>query len=191
MRRVISSSLVPPGGWRFKVNDLTLKAGTFPALKSLVERHYSANGWDFDEIRWEEELCDQLNLGDTHCGEPPPPDLKGRVVGLHDLEQFAHTATEWFKAGGKCVPQEEADRRAEICSKCPENLNLTGCWACFAIIRGLTALFGKKTQYDKELRSCNVCGCTLKAKVHMPEEIMHATPQPRKPWPEWCWMKEG
>lgn len=189
MLKLINASLIPPGGWRYEdeVGGL-FKGATVNQLKGRVKSFREANGKEFDEKKWEHELCSQLGLGNTQCGEPPPVLPKGRIMGIGDLDAFARTLVAFIENGGRTVPQEEAERRAAICVKCPENLKVRGCIGCFTFVRLMTKTLGKKCSLDKELKSCNICGCTLSAKIHVPEEVMHKVPQPRKPFPSWCWM---
>lgn len=79
-----------------------------------------------------------------------------------------------FKLGGsKTVPQDEANRRAQICSTCKWNVAYakpcTG--ICAELQHIITSLVGNKsTPYDEVNRACYFCGCFVAAMVHLPLE---------------------
>lgn len=78
-------------------------------------------------------------------------------------------------AGSPYVSQEEAERRAEICSRCPWNLEYAKpCGGnCGGLKEMVAAIVGdRRTSYDDRLKSCGVCSCINSAHVHMPLEIL-------------------
>jgi hypothetical protein len=109
--------------------------------------------------------------------------------------RFFQTVKSTIAAGGKLVSQEEAERRASICAKCPLNQEgLTNCISCKgkSIIADMLGFsIGRSTPIDDQLKVCNVCGCANKIKIWFPRESMlHKDLEPL--WPETgCWMREG
>lgn len=94
-----------------------------------------------------------------------------------------------FKGKDIFVPDEEAARRAKICANCPKNLHGI-CTSCMGnefqdIFRWLLAR-GRSTAYDSVLDTCSVCGCLLKAKVHVTtKELSNLEPHT---YPKNCWL---
>ena len=77
-------------------------------------------------------------------------------------------------AGSPLVPQEEADRRSNICLVCPHNQVFTNpcggvCGALKELVEGLVG--AAKTPNDQNLHGCQVCGCYLSASVWLPLDI--------------------
>jgi hypothetical protein len=153
-----------------------------------VRLHRKAMGYDLAE-GWEERFQDDLcrqNL-QVPCSDRPVGVSK-RSLTIADLRRFMNTV---LKFGGKFVPQEEAERRAAICSTCPFNGDVTGCWGCGGILTQVTKfLAGRTTQRDRALESCRVCGCVLRAKVHLPLDVIQDfETRTSLDYPEWCWQR--
>jgi len=120
---------------------------------------------------------------------------KERHITFADVIRFGKTTLKYLKSGGRVVSQEEAERRAEICTACefnnPKNKDEKGCLSCIAkkiyfAIRKRTP----ETSLDDKLTFCKVCNCELKIKVHLPlsaidnEGIIH-----KYPWH--CWQLDN
>lgn len=96
----------------------------------------------------------------------------------------------WLGAGGKPVPRELAERRAEICSVCPANSSSPNCpenlrhtwrdWVTAPVADWLRRYLGYKhamelsTSHDAGLGKCLACRCELELKVHAPLEHIRA-----------------
>lgn len=124
--------------------------------------------------------------GNTH---EPGVLKRRRIVGLADILRFLSTAKDWILSRN-CVPQAEADRRAEICAMCPLNTEaITGCSGCTNYAAELFAAIGdKRTPAHAVLKSCEVCGCENKVQVWAPLEVLSAH-SGGLDYPEWCWKK--
>ena len=110
-----------------------------------------------------------------------------RVIGLDDILRFLATAKTWILSR-TCVPQEEAERRAEICAMCPLNTDaVMGCTGCINYAAELFSAIGdKKTRAHSNLRSCEVCGCENKVQVWVPEDVLRQH-SGELSYPNWCW----
>lgn len=147
-----------------------------------VHEHRRAMGYDIGE-GWEERFQDALCRQNEQvpCTDRVTPPSKRRLQ-LADLRRFMTAAS---KFDGTFVAQEEAERRAVICSTCPLNKTVTGCWGCAGLLKvALKFLAGRSTRRDKALESCAVCGCVLRVKVHLPVGEPDGLT-----YPEWCWQK--
>ena len=182
--------LVPPGGWRYtqSESEVLLEAPNFPELLKRVEAHRRANDYDLSpgwKDRVETEICAALNLDCLPRKEEP---LK-RVVKWSEVFSFVTTVSRWLTLnGGQCVEPKVAERRAAICAACPNNIPISGCVGCHSLTKLVERAIGKgrETSHDEKLEGCRICGCTLKAKIHVPKEAM----QGEKPlaFPDHCWM---
>lgn len=152
--------------------------------------------------------CQKLTLS---LGKVPSPDLPlqvenalcARMAGNPDCVPCNMTKqsigfgaiVRWVKAmyvfatqsKFELVDQSEAERRAEICAKCPMQISASGCWGCKGIAGMLPAIAGaRKTSYDPQLKACGVCGCYNAVAVHLPKEGQGGD---GLEFPEWCWKK--
>jgi hypothetical protein len=156
-------------------------------LKEVVQKHRQAMeldqapGW---EERFQDDLCKQ-NEEAPCIGRPKG--LDGRKLSLQDLRRFMNTLANW---DGTLVSREEAERRAAICSTCPKNQFVRGCWGCSGFVKQVVKLLqgNSGTTRDRALESCSVCGCVLRAKVWMPLESVDNT---GLEYPEHCWQRQA
>lgn len=188
-------STTPPGMWRFKhidtgfvsrgttFNDLVGKVAQYRQNRKepIVSEGYVRLA---DEV--EDEICQALSPEDqiAHCN------TKWRQTsGIHwrEVARFLHTLAAWLKTGFQMVPQEEAERRAAICAKCPLNVGMSGCAICRVSLQaGRDALMQRSTTSDDKLHACGVCGCDNKTQVHVPLDILRSG-KSKLSYPSWCW----
>lgn len=193
----------PPGGWRYYVKEtgILMRDTTLGEVINKVNANLESNGFPpmdrqvlKDQI--EEEICketpDYCTGNDVIPGNP----VGRRNRSINEVISGTKTIGSWvmhlLKGKGN-ASVEEAERRAEICSKCPENINPEGCTSCKqAAVKGL---LGKvvpfKTSKDNELKSCRVCGCYLKLKVCIDQKILEKNMPAYviKELPDHCWLK--
>ena len=89
------------------------------------------------------------------------------------------------------APPHEAEQRAKICSTCPLN-NKSQCSVCGGLLALVRKLVGRReTSYDSLLGVCSLCGCLLRAKVHVSAEVLRMTPTvpAAEDVPEQCWLR--
>lgn len=105
--------------------------------------------------------------------------------------------TNIFYGEKNMVSQEEADRRARICLKCPHNVvpethTTRQAFDRYADQIMAGSVHDRMTPYDKELYNCGLCTCVLRAKVHLKGAQFGAEDleQARKPdgAPKDCWQ---
>lgn len=73
------------------------------------------------------------------------------------------------QASGMTVDQEEHNRRAAICAKCPMRGEISTCLGCGGasklarLVNGLSKLVTQPVKIDSRMKHhyCNVCGCSL------------------------------
>lgn len=204
--------MTPPGLWRYRIEGIADPViawvtgfYAYNDLEAETLRRMKANGIPAPpDLR--QRVVDQL------CPQLPPEwcndgTLMGRVGAAFSHEftrvmQGTTTLIDWWVSADRAkVPQEEADRRASICSTCPFNSQPAGCTTCN---RGVLATLaakvvgGQPTRHDASLQACSICGCELKAKVWLPLEVlrrhlstgqMAQFPPPHTGFPG-CWLRE-
>ena len=90
------------------------------------------------------------------------------------------------------VSTQEADRRAEICTRCPKAAVLVGCGACKEAVRAVAGAPRKEYDFGEDKNGvaktgCSACGCFLEVKVWMPEKYLDEE-RGKYDWWENCWV---
>jgi hypothetical protein len=174
----------PPDGFRYvdPVDGFVAHAWTYNDWIPLEVAHLRANGREVPDtlaLSMQDQLCRTLPPGWCDYDDPSRP-CHGRTCGFRPVDS----------GGTAYVPQEEAERRALICSRCYLNVNVEGCGACHKAVAEVTK--DRKTKLDYMLRACAACKCLLKAKVHFPMETLDSEAQGvQELYPDFCWLKKG
>lgn len=199
----------PPGGYRFFVSatgtwvpDPTVRRGSghlaMGDLLGELRAHYKANRADAPpdlQALVEDQMC--RNLPGGWCSEHGIPvhgaQGEGWAMDFTRVKQGTETLLRWVISGGGYCDQPEAERRAAICAKCPQNTAIIGCSSCSmpslnAVIESVR--LGRHTSQDAVLQGCTVCGCSLRAKVWLPMGVLRSsTPgEQLSRFPSHCWM---
>src|SRR4029077_7620382 len=158
----------PPDGFRyvFPEDGYQVHAWTYVDWIDNAKRHLIANNKQVPadlEAQMQSQLCHALPPGWCEYGDPLAP-RPSSILTWDDVASGVKTFSRWIMGGAKYVPQTEAERRAEICSRCYLNVNVQGCTGCQEIVQNVVR--NKKTKLDAVLRACAVCKCLLAAKVH-------------------------
>lgn len=198
---IVRDDSPPFGGWRVQVpqTGVFFIEGSAMTLRNKVRQHLVANGHEVppNYREWIEDLiCQQGSLDGTICAEIPkemPEQVKTLTWAI--AERFIKTIWGLSKSSNKpkLVPLVEAERRATICAKCPLNVELAiPCKGCRGLIkRAAEVLGGRTTSLDKKLESCAACGCDLKLKVHISNEIIDKAEARKNPdYAPGCWRLE-
>jgi hypothetical protein len=171
--------------WR-EHNERVTARNMFELLRRLGSLR-EAYGGDL-QPGWQDRVCNKI------CDDPKMKHLCSdtgdteRQITNADVLRFLATVTKWAASGGSIVDSETSERRAAICADCPENVPVRGCMGCSsAIPKIMTLMKGAITTRDDELQGCNVCGCQLRAKVHLPRDVMV---DGDNTFPDHCWLNE-
>ena len=197
MFRVVNKVVVPPGGWRYTQPEtrVTLESLTFDGLLYQIESHRKGNGIPLTkdwQLRVELELCQDPDVARINCGAPAQgPPIKDRKVDLTDVLRFMRVINEWgWKTKFKFVKQELAEARASVCETCPMNVVVSGCHGCAGVTRWMEELLPEDRRFpSKNINSCQICGCYLPLKIHIPLEINLKSKPSNAEFPEHCWME--
>ena len=123
------------------------------------------------------------------------------VINLKRAHLFMTTMAAWIREGGSIVSVEEAERRSQICIKCPMNSpkGKKGCAGCFSR-KAIFYLLGNShykmepkipvtdNKYKEELTYCEVCRCDLSLKVFLPLEAIQSE---GLEYPKECWQLDN
>lgn len=177
----ITSTIRPPYGGVYEFKDPMLpnsdpiRCTTFEQVIRKAEQQRYANGLAcgvnfVQEI--EQLLCrDYPNECYNFNAELPKP----RSLSITDVLHGTKVMIAHKLAGSPMVSPEEAAARAAICASnhCLQNVSYAKkCAACIDVEKLVTSIVGNaSTPHDSKLNSCAVCGCALKAAVHVPLEI--------------------
>jgi hypothetical protein len=209
--RLKDKALSPTRGWAALQPETgaVIRGATRSDLTRKVVEYRNANG-----LPVENNL--ERMIGDQVCAAMPPEEqarrcrfldeddaknpkrLRAFRKGKQDLRDFGLAVKEVLAAHASreevMVPQEEAERRASICAKCPSNLPLAPCWGCGSLARIYRELLtGLSTTLDPVLESCGECGCGNKVQVHLAPEVLSriSAQQGLTPenFPTHCWKR--
>lgn len=161
-----------------------------------VKKHYDDNEYPLPE-NWreiaEDQNCRKLS-GEWCTGGDEHTFINTRFT-IDDFRRGTAVLSGFVLSDDKVVPQEVAEQRALICSRCPFNVDVPGCGACTGMVNAVMAIKGaKKTKYDHLLKACGVCHCSNEAQVWAPIEHLAKGVTPNMletykqvPWE--CWKK--
>jgi hypothetical protein len=178
----------PHSGMDFPHSGLHIYS--WESLLRQIKTHRIACDGDLDigwEMRVEHEFCEQ-NPSIRSIHYAPSKDL---TITVGDMSRFGYSLKTHILNGAKNVPQEEANRRAEICMKCPMRIESGICSGCNNLLSFFDGvIFGKKsTPYDDRLGNCGVCKCYNKISVHWPLEAQSIEGINPEDFPDFCWKR--
>lgn len=191
--------VIPPGGFKYfqAETKFWIKGHSFHDLINAIRQHRMSNnipiGLRFlEEV--EDQICQTLPPGWADREDPVHRARAGFAVDFMNVLRGTGVLVEWYVTGKKKIEQSEADRRANICSSCMYNQPIQGCNSCNdGVLRGLVdkIVGGSTTQHDNHLRACQLCACSLKAKVWLELSLIqkHSSPELMEALPTWCWIK--
>ena len=135
------------------------------------------------------QLCRTLPPGWCLYDDPSRP-RPSMSLSWNDVMGGLKTFGRGIGQGCQYVSQAEADRRSEICARCYLNVNVTGCASCQKAVQEVVR--DKKSKQDALLRTCAVCKCFLRAKVHFPIETLDTeNPGAQELYPDFCWLNKN
>jgi hypothetical protein len=183
----------PPDGFRYvdPVDGWECHAWSYNDWVELYTRHLQANGREVPclvGLLMQDQLCRTLPPGWCNYDDPGRRRASGSL-DWGDMAAGVATFTRWIAAGAEYVSQDEASRRALICSRCYLNMNISGCSNCHKAAAEVTK--NRKTKYDFALKGCGACKCLLSAKVHFPVDILNKDMRNvQEIYPSHCWAKQ-
>lgn len=202
MLRLRSITECPPGTYRYvqKETGRRFQNITYPDWIEEIKKHRRANNIPIGAMFEEEiqhQLCETMPHGVCWDDDPKYQRLwaLNRNLTVQNVIDGTKVMARFLVRGRKTVDQEEANRRAKICSNCQFNSREFDCPSCAmkTIHEVVESIVGNKsTHYDAGLNACRICLCSLKAKVHFPLDILQndVDKQQDDLLPAHCWVKK-
>lgn len=193
------SSEIPPGGLKYLQKETrAMIVGDSPNnIVDLViaHRRYKKLEPTDRETVWLEiqrQICSRLSERQCYAegaeDEWVPIKEQETAVDYSMIVGFSRAAIEWIGSGREVVSEKEAQRRASICFTCPLNQRSEGCLPC-SILYGMIEKAIPKHRQIEGLEICSSCKCSLKAKVHLPMNVIEESNRGRDIQPvAWCWQ---
>lgn len=200
------TDVVPPGKYRFTVPETGYVIDSKFNQEDLfdaVKNHYNANNIDLPD-NWKElvidQMCRQLPAGWCHYSDGKPAEGIESIMSfdniLKGIVSLTAMATSVIKDGETpFVEQDEAEARANICSRCFYNKSAAFCMGCggaSVILDMVGNVKGKRTtSLDGSLQNCGICGCRNDAIVHVKKKLLlkGENQDITNKRPDWCWLK--
>lgn len=198
----------PPGGFRHRCRHCTrppISAMVWSDFLDAIRKHEENNAHPISTVQEiETQLCELLPPGHCKYEDGTNPNSHGCNVDGYEMLAGAKSllgmagqwVSGWFTGKSVWVSQTEADRRANICARCPRNVPNTACASCGVVTAAKEILSGirgeKKTEVDSCLDQCCVCGCDCKTIVWIRKDILqsHMSADQIERSPAHCWKLE-
>lgn len=186
IRAALVTKSQPPYGGQFSINrpDIGMVGGgtNFEMLMRNLRNYRKSNaipmGLEFeDEV--EREIC-KLYPAACHETSNLIPN-RDRTYSFSDVIHGTKAMIAFKLAGSPLVSQEEANKRAAICSHCPNNGPFTKpCGGICGELQDIVVslIGGKTTPMDAALNSCYICNCFNRASVWVELDVMWKTLTP-------------
>ena len=188
---------VPPIGYVYEIKyqdtSFSFQAPTRLGILQKIRAWYVSK-----DLTWPGDKEMESRLEDYICSVLPPgfcKDTSSKGVPYLSVQKI-RDATHLFvsrltRGKAALVSPEVANNRARICANCPKNMHGI-CTSCagneFMDIFSWFVRNGRRTFVDQHLDTCSVCGCLLKAKVHVAtEELEKLEPHT---YPDNCWLRD-
>lgn len=178
---------VPPLGWWVQWEGQQVRGGDWLDLVDNCQKLTVSLGKvpppDLAK-QIENALCSRL-AGNLNC---VPCEKTKQTLGFNAIVRWVRAMYQFaIQSKFELVSEQEAERRAEICAKCPMQISASGCWGCKGIAGMLPAIAGaRKTKYDPQLKACGICGCYNAVSVHLPTDIQQDS---NLEFPPHCWKQ--
>lgn len=193
----------PNGGWDYRIPEIKGPQAyvgpvtDYETLSSQIVARYKANDLPVPSDlrnRVEDYICARVPEYCASSGGQITYTSEG-LPGFSIKNILAGTGTllRWMAGGAKKVDLSLANQRAEVCTTCRFNQHPEGCSSCnYPTLMSLvnTIVGGSKTSSDDSLQACVVCGCSLKAKVHLPHDVLmkNMNRDQVQRLPDFCWL---
>ncbi len=198
----LKTGVMPVGGWYYIQTNrdggtqrLPYKgcAGTGQALVSLVKDYRIQAHIDLGDAEGDvAEFIKRNSPMNDRFPNKTPKKAKGNIQGFRPLIE---RILEWLLQVGAKEPrlliEDEADARAEICLKCPQNVDWrTGCAPCCEKIvsRAQNLRQRPKYKHDDQLGACRLHDLKISAAVFIDRDDL---PPVNPNAPAECWMRSA
>lgn len=191
--RIINTRETPPTKWEYTQFETGHRfyEPDFDALVDAVRKHRVSNLLERSSLKEtyediEDQICHRSPSHVCKGADFEPSNLSASTV-FHAMTALAET---WKNV--ELVELNEAERRADLCRRCPMNQPSKGCFGrCADAFRDLFISMnrGRTTAHDDSLSSCEICGCSNQATVHFPLSVLHTDRQHYFDRVPHCWRR--
>lgn len=199
MRRLLKLQEAPPVDgddrpYRFVHPETahTSFASDYQTWETRIKEHRIGNNLPpIDMAIAEDQLCGTLppDRCSYEVGDAQPVNI---TFSFSDVSSWIKAVVTRFTSGAEFVEQAEAERRAEICVRCPLNTQVSsGCGGgCEKLAEMLTPGMNKRrSKWDEKLKSCGICHCFNKIAIHFPLDVLRESSINHAAYPDYCWRK--
>ena len=171
-------SSVPHGGkWWFVYPDTghTITGRNHDDIMAEAKAHANANNLPIGllfEDQVEDWICQAMPNACVDCDDGKPIRVPHLTMG--DVERGTKVALRHWMNNRELVSEEEANRRAVVCVKCPYNRSFAKpCGGLCGFLKDVVrSLIGAKgTKHDGKLHACGICHCWLASAIWVPLNI--------------------
>lgn len=181
--------MVPPGGWHFIDQGVTLTGEDFESLVRTVQKFRVENGYIVGNVAGEVTtyLCTRAPRychGTEHLKPSTAPMPLNNL--MDDVGQWARNLL-YSKTKYALVNDTDAENRAVTCARCPNNLPWTGaCSSCVATVERNSAAVrqGRDTPTSRILGGCSKMRFDNRSAVFINSDTFTDKPA----LPENCWL---
>lgn len=166
--------------WYYEAStDSWIFGGDYKSLTESVREHLVTNSLpvpaDLDGAV-QELICAMAPAGwKGGCVEANPTAAPVNYVTWANMKRWFKTMLSYSK-DRTLVEQSVAEARASTCLQCRKQVPKAECrtGGCGGSVAGFITQLAihRSTPYDENLGACGVCGCTLAAMIHFPNEIL-------------------
>lgn len=111
---------------------------------------------------------------------------------VKSIPRGVETISEWLHDGTGPVDISTAQRRADVCLKCPHNKSggVLSNVVASAVKRHLEvkSKLGLRVLGEKSLHECEICRCQNRLKIWVPIETLSRHSSPDDNFPSHCWQ---
>lgn len=197
--RLLSRIRSPHGGSYDVADPLTRKTISGTTFEMLLNNGVAARqanslpiGAEYeDEI--EAQVCKHYP---EECGYARPGVPRTASLNLWDVVRGSQVMIAHKSHGSQLVDEATAIARAEVCSRCPLNVEYSlPCNRCIDALKNVvSAITGNHhTPFDSQLKTCGVCSCYTAAHVWLPYSTLEhgLTDKMKEEFANisWCWKK--
>lgn len=195
MLRLISPESQPVRFWWFDMPDgkTRLKHSDPRMLYHLCVKA----GLQMPFNEWYDQMIHRccLEMSPNVCYGDDDGDQRIETLSFKKVRDFLYAIisvmVSFVKRESLYVSQEEADRRATICSSCQLNAQIT-CAGCHGFITlAHRFLRGREAAHQSKLGACVVCACFLAPTVWASPEVLERVDKKHvDSFPSHCWRRE-
>lgn len=180
----------PPGGWEATLEGREFRSPAFVECAQLVHAFAASNKIQVDASALVHQCTASRLIRDGHAALCVSTSPVSRSLAQYwdGLKGYVEIESRVWNGIPIFVTQEEANKRAAVCSKCslcslPSSRSMAA-RASNEILAKRTD--GRTTPHDDQIDTCDVCSCFLPTIVHLAGDLLFGKDDANK-YPLNCW----